>query len=283
MPLQRTEEATTACSAPLLRSVSGPEFGPGDLGGQVGCDCLPCAGANSRIRGSHHRQVIGDAWWSDLVRRKRRPELAHGLGQLPQFVIRFHEDDQGAGPILEPCERNFDREQLRQGAERGVIPPVRPEEREANGHVSRDSVARRPVVLRTPFADEWLGVGCDQEQRHTLDSDDAVVLRDHPGELGRSEPAGVQPLQVCVGRPTGDGATLSDVDGNAVVDELLQQLLQRRNADTVDSPCVLRATSSVPSPASAIAHSCPSTTEPLAAMWNGSDALVGSPAPVVTR
>ena len=105
--------------------------------------------------------------------------------------------------------------------------------------MSGDSVACRPVVLRTPFADEWLGVGCDQEQRHTLDSDDAVVLRDHPGELGRSEPARVQPLQVCVGRPTGDGAALSDVDRNAVVDELLQQLLQRRNADTFDPPCVL--------------------------------------------
>ena len=225
--------------AELLRSVSGPEFGPGDPGGQVGCDCLPCTGANPRIRSSHHRQVIGDAWIVRLVRRKRRPELTHGLGQLPQFVIRFHEDDQGAGPILESRERNPDGEQLRQGAERGVLPLVRPEEREADGHVSGDSVACRPVVLRTPFADEWLGVGCDQEQRHTLDSDDAVVLRDHPSELGRSEPARVQPLQVCVGRPTGDGATLSDVDRNAVVDELLQQLLQRRNADTFDLPCVL--------------------------------------------
>jgi hypothetical protein len=55
-----------------------------------------------------------------------------------------------------------------------------------------------------------------------LDTHDAVVLGDHPSEFRWREPARVQPFQVCVGRPTGDGAALSDVDRNLVVDELLQ-------------------------------------------------------------
>ena len=40
-------------------------------------------------------------------------------------------------------------------------------------------------------------------------------------------------------------------------------------------------TSPAPSPTSTTAHSCPWSTEPLAAMWTGSDALVGSAAPAV--
>jgi hypothetical protein len=71
-----------------------------------------------------------------------------------------------------------------------------------------------------------------------LDTHDAVVLRDHPSEFRWREPARVQPLQVFVGRPTGDGAALSDVDGNLVVEELLQELFRRRNADALDSPCL---------------------------------------------
>ena len=82
-----------------------------------------------------------------------------------------------------------------------------------------------------------------------LDAHDAVVLGDHPSELGRGEPARVQPLQICVGRPTGDGAALSDVDGNAVLDELLQQLPQRRNADALEPVRLPRTTPSRRPPA----------------------------------
>src|SRR2546427_5344197 len=71
-------------------------------------------------------------------------------------------------------------------------------------------------------------------QMERLDTDDAVVLGDHPCEFRWREPTRVQPLQVCVGRPTGDGAALSDVDGNLVVQELLQELFRRRNADALD-------------------------------------------------
>ena len=55
-----------------------------------------------------------------------------------------------------------------------------------------------------------------------LDAHDSVVLGDHPSEFRWREPARVQLLQVSVGRPTGDGAALSDVDRNLVVDKLLQ-------------------------------------------------------------
>ena len=68
------------------------------------------------------------------------------------------------------------------------------------------------------------GLGEDQvfSRWRELDAHDSVVLGDHPSEFRWREPARVQPLQVCVGRPTGDGAALSDVDRNPVVDELLQ-------------------------------------------------------------
>ena len=70
---------------------------------------------------------------------------------------------------------------------------------------------------RGPAITGWVRV-----RRDRLDAHDAVVLGDHPGELGRCEPGCVQPLQVCFGRPTGDSAALSDVDGNLVVEKLLQ-------------------------------------------------------------
>jgi hypothetical protein len=73
----------------------------------------------------------------------------------------------------------------------------------------------------------------------SLETHDAVVPGDHPSELRGREPARVQPLEVFVCRPTGDGAALSDVDGNLVVEELLQELFRRRNADALDSLCLL--------------------------------------------
>ena len=67
-----------------------------------------------------------------------------------------------------------------------------------------------------------------------LHADDAVVVGDHPGELRWRQPCPLEPLEVFVGRPTGDGATLSDKHGNAVVEELLEELLGRRDADADD-------------------------------------------------
>ena len=66
------------------------------------------------------------------------------------------------------------------------------------------------------------------------DAHHAVELLRHPCNLRRCDPTRLQPLQVFVGRPTGDRAALSDVDGNFVVAKLLEQLAHRRNADTFD-------------------------------------------------
>src|SRR3989442_9617433 len=73
------------------------------------------------------------------------------------------------------------------------------------------------------------------ESGDDLDADDAVVLRGHSGEVGRRRPARAEPFQICVGRPTGDSAALSDVDGNLVVAELLEELARRRNPEAFDS------------------------------------------------
>jgi hypothetical protein len=67
------------------------------------------------------------------------------------------------------------------------------------------------------------------------DAHHPVELLQHAGELGRRHPVRVQPRDVFVGRPTGDRAALSDVDGNLVVEKLLEQLAQRRHADALDA------------------------------------------------
>ena len=67
-----------------------------------------------------------------------------------------------------------------------------------------------------------------------LGADDPVVLGDHPRELGRREPARPDPLEILVGRPTGDGAALSDEDGHLVFDELREKLSQGRDADALE-------------------------------------------------
>ena len=61
-------------------------------------------------------------------------------------------------------------------------------------------------------------------ERARLRADDPVVLGDHQRKLGRREPRRPDPLEVLVGRPTGDGAALSDEDGNLVVDEFREEL-----------------------------------------------------------
>ena len=68
-----------------------------------------------------------------------------------------------------------------------------------------------------------------------------------------------------------------------MVDELLEELLHRRDADALDS---LGRPARDELRRVAREHDCallPCLTEPLAAMWSGSDALVGSDAPVMAR
>jgi len=62
-----------------------------------------------------------------------------------------------------------------------------------------------------------------------------VELLDHVGELGRCRPARLQPPEVIVGRPTGDCASLSDVDGNGVVEELLEKIARRRDPNALNA------------------------------------------------
>jgi hypothetical protein len=68
-----------------------------------------------------------------------------------------------------------------------------------------------------------------------LGTDDAVVVRGHPGELGRGQPPRVEPFEVCVGRPTGDGTTLSDVNRNVVLAKLCEELARGWDADALDA------------------------------------------------
>ena len=71
-----------------------------------------------------------------------------------------------------------------------------------------------------------------------LDTHDAVVLSDHASEFRWREPARAQPLQVCVGRPTGGGAALSDEDRDLVVEEFLKELPRRWDADPLEALCL---------------------------------------------
>jgi hypothetical protein len=69
----------------------------------------------------------------------------------------------------------------------------------------------------------------------TSGTDDAVELGDHPGELRWRGPTCPEPLEIFVGRPTGDRACFSDVDGNLIVDELREQRPHGRDADALES------------------------------------------------
>ena len=67
------------------------------------------------------------------------------------------------------------------------------------------------------------------------DAHDPVELLDHAGKLGWCRPARLHPLEGFVGRPTGDCASLSDVDGNVVVEELPEEIARRGDPDALDA------------------------------------------------
>ena len=60
-----------------------------------------------------------------------------------------------------------------------------------------------------------------------------VCFRAELRRFWRGRPAPIDLRQMLVGRPTGDPATLSDVNGNRVVPELGHQLPHRRHADAL--------------------------------------------------
>ena len=75
----------------------------------------------------------------------------------------------------------------------------------------------------------------DRELSSLSDAHDPVELLDHAGKLGGCRPARLHPLEGFVGRPTGDCASLSDVDGNVVVEELPEEIARRGDPDALDA------------------------------------------------
>jgi hypothetical protein len=61
-----------------------------------------------------------------------------------------------------------------------------------------------------------------------------VELLGHARKLGGRDPGRTHPREIFLNRPTGDRASLSDVDGNAVIEELPKEVSHRWNADALD-------------------------------------------------
>lgn len=70
--------------------------------------------------------------------------------------------------------------------------------------------------------------------RTASEREDLIRLAAELGRLRRGGPAPTELREILVGRPTGDGASLSDVNRNGVVPELCNQLAHRWHADAVD-------------------------------------------------
>src|SRR5688572_17564548 len=62
------------------------------------------------------------------------------------------------------------------------------------------------------------------------EGDDLVRLFDQAGDVGRADPLAADAGELLLGRPRGDGATLSDIHGHHVGSGLAEQLAQRWQA-----------------------------------------------------
>jgi hypothetical protein len=69
----------------------------------------------------------------------------------------------------------------------------------------------------------------------SLESEHLVGLGAQPRHVGRGGPGAPDHGQTLFCRPTGDGATLSDVDGDPVILKLAQELAHRGHADPLHS------------------------------------------------
>jgi hypothetical protein len=63
-----------------------------------------------------------------------------------------------------------------------------------------------------------------------LKTDDAIRIFDQPSDIGWSYPDAPEGRQVLIGRPTGDGTGLSDVDRHLVLPGFGEQVPDRRHA-----------------------------------------------------
>ena len=70
----------------------------------------------------------------------------------------------------------------------------------------------------------------------TLEAHDVVAVGEEPRHLGRGYPAPADLLEILVARPTGDGAALSDEDGDRMVAQLGEQVARRRDAHAFERP-----------------------------------------------
>jgi hypothetical protein len=61
-----------------------------------------------------------------------------------------------------------------------------------------------------------------------------ITAGKQPGNIRRCDPAAAQLLKVLVGRPTGDGAPLSDEHWDFVIAQLRQQLTHRRKTSSFE-------------------------------------------------
>ena len=70
--------------------------------------------------------------------------------------------------------------------------------------------------------------------RSASEREDLIRLSAELGRVRGSGPARIELRELLVGRPTGDGTSLSDVNRNGVIPELCDQLAHRRHADAFD-------------------------------------------------
>ena len=66
------------------------------------------------------------------------------------------------------------------------------------------------------------------QRTETSERDDSVGPFDEAGHIGWGDPLAADAYELVLGRPPGDGATLSDVDRNRVLPGLAHQLSGRR-------------------------------------------------------
>ena len=69
------------------------------------------------------------------------------------------------------------------------------------------------------------------DRKRNSERDDSIGLFDQAGHVRRGDPLAAQAYELLLGRPTGDSATLSDVNRNLVFAGLAQQFPRWRYPD----------------------------------------------------
>src|SRR4029453_9648997 len=128
---------------------------------------LPSLGTNAVVRRPRDRYVVGKVRAIALVRGQCEPVSADRVGHLSEPVVRFNNDDQPSGTVFETRKRHLDRKEALEQGQGRISPLLRWQERRADGTVRRDAEACCIVVFGPPAANQWLGLGRDQEEPHS--------------------------------------------------------------------------------------------------------------------